>query len=85
MFQLYNIVIYNIKAYTPLTVIKNNVYIHCAVQYICRFFILVFVPLNPLALSCPLFPVSTGLLSISVSLFLFYYIHQFDVLFRIHK
>ena len=74
MFQLYNIVTHNIKDYTPFTVIKN-VYIHCAVQYICSFFILVLVPLNPLALSCPLFPISTGLLSISVSLFLFYYIH----------
>ena len=72
---MYHIVIQNIKDYTPFTVIKNNGYIHCAVQHICSFFILVFVPLNPIALSYPLFPLSTGLLSISVSLFLSYYIH----------
>ena len=50
MFQMYHIVIQNIKNYTPFTVIKNNGYIHCAVQYICSFFIFIFVPLNPIAL-----------------------------------
>ena len=43
MFQMYHIVIQNIKNYTPFTVIKNNGYIHCAVQYICSFFIFIFV------------------------------------------
>ena len=45
------------KGYTPFIVIKNNGYIPCAVQYIlAAFLFLVFVPLNPLALSCPPFP-----------------------------
>ena len=63
----------------------------CAVQYILvayLFYTQWFVALNPIPLSCPfpfLLPTgNTSLFSVSVSLFLFCYIHWFVLFFRFH-